>query len=244
MIRRLIWAEMIRCVRTPTMWAIPLVGIAFTCVLSWWGYNIPSQMPDGGLTQYGDSTLGSFSTYSLFCMILGAVLVTRDYDTKIIARTVRVASGDYVLVAVKAVVAAVWSLCSTLVMTEANAILWISRLSRAGFDWQTTHGWALITSGALVLGAASGICGVALGFVLKSTPVTIVVEVVAVLILLPQLARFGLIKYVHYGLAVSLLFAPSATTLCFWLACLVEAGWCVVLIAAALTVMRIRSSTS
>jgi len=244
MIARLISAELIRSTRAPMLWAISSAGVVFTCALSWWGFKVPSELAGEDLASYGDMTLSSFGAYALFAMILGAVLVTRDYDSCVISRLYRVASTDSSLVLVKAAVAVVWCLSSAVVMTEANTGLWLFKMWREGFEWETTHTWFLILAGNLILAAASGLCGTALGFALRSTIVTVVLQIVAVLILLPQLLRFGMVEYIHNGLAAALLFTPTDDKLAFWQACLVEVGWCAVFGAAALLMMRARSSVS
>jgi len=244
MIPRLISAELTRSTHAPMLWAISAAGVVFTCALSWWGFTIPPELASEDYARYGDTTLASFGAYALFAMILGAVFVTRDYDTSVISRLYRAASTDYTLVLVKASVVTVWCLGSAVVMTEANTGLWMFRLWREDLQWETTHAWFLILGGNLILAAASGLCGVALGFALRSTIVCVVLQIVAVLILLPQLLRFGLVKYIHNGLAAALLFTDTDDKLEFWQACLVEVGWCAVFGGAALLLMRARSSVS
>ena len=241
---RLTLADLARSRHTVALWAVAAGGIAFTCVMTWAMFPLPSPMLDTDVRPYCDSVLGALSLYSLFCLIMSGVVVTRDYDSGIIAREARMA-GDGGLVAVKALTSVVWCAASTVVMVGANLALLYIRLSQQGFTWDASHGVLAILGGNLVLAIASGFCGTGLGFVLRSTIGTVLIQVLAVYVLTPFVARFDVAAYIHSGLGTSLTFAATTIDkLAFWQACLVEAGWCAVFFAAALITMRIRPSRS
>jgi len=241
---RLTLADLVRSRHTVALWAVAAGGIAFTCVMTWAMLPLPSPMLAADVRPYCDSFLGTFASYSLFSMIMSGVLVTRDYDSGIIAREARMAVAGG-LIAVKALTSIVWCAASTLVMIGANLALLQIRLSQRGLTWDASHGVFAVLGGNLVLAIASSLCGVGLGFVLRSTIGTVLVQVLAVYVLTPFLIRFSVAAYIHLGLGASLIFGlTTIDKLAFWQACLVEAGWCAVFLAAALVTMRVRSSRS
>jgi len=241
---RLTLADLARSRHAVALWALAVAGIAFTCVMTWALFPLPASMGAADVRPYCDSVLGAFSLFSLFCMIMAGVMVTRDYDSSIIAREAQMV-GNGGLVVVKALTCLVWCAVSSLVMVGTNMALLRIRLSQQGFTWDASHGFFAILGGNLVLAIASGFCGVGLGFVLRSTIGTVLVQVLAVYVLTPFLARFSILAYIHSGLGTSLTFgATTIDKLAFWQACLVEAGWCAIFFAAALVIMRIRPSRS
>ena len=242
---RLILAELVRSVYSIGIWCLGVIGIGFTCLTLWGGNALPEGLTAELVPAFCDGTASGFTFFSIFCLMIGALVVTRDYSSSLTARQARVGTGEVGLLAAKALTAVIWCAVWTTAMVAAGIIMGAIRLAGVDLWWQTSHHWGVLLGGNLIAGVACGLCGAFFGFVTRSTVVTILLQLAVVLFAAPFLTRLSLAQYIHPGLVAALSSGTSdIAKLTFGKAAAMEAAWCAAFLAAAIIAMRIRESQS
>jgi len=241
---RLLWAEILRTFQHRSLWITALIGFAVTggmSALFWVSRDVVSQEQAHAIS---DSTLpGCLAIYSLVCMLMGGLAVTRDYQWSWMGRMSRF-TGPGGLLAVKyaamIVFAIVAGALSTLVCMSVVVLS-----APKGYSLETTESWWKIAAGAVLCCPLACVIGCAIGFMLRKWLVTILV-LIAVFLVPIALDGTEAGKYVSWNtLAGSMTLDPGMDVkLSFWWAVLDAVGLCAVLSVAALVVMRLRESAT
>ena len=238
-------AEIGRILTNRSIWLIALIGIALTAGLAatfWISRDVTSQ---DQAHQISDTVLpGCLVMYSLVCMIIGGLAVTRDYRWSWMGRMSRPVPGKTGVLAAKSAAVAVFSCVSGIVSILLCLIIVLAG-APDGYRLETTESLWKIAAGALLCCPLTGVMGVGIGFMLRNWLVVILV-IIAVLFGTAPLDETTAGQYLSWdSIAASLTLDPSISLkLPFWGALLDSIGLCVVLCAGAWLVMTLRESTT
>ena len=242
---RLILAELIRSVYDVRIWCLGVIGIGFSCLILWGGDTLPENLAAEQVSMLCDGVAGGFTFFSLFCLLLGGIVVTRDYSSSLVARQARLGSVEVQLVVAKVATVVIWCAIWTTLMVATGIIVGAIRLSALDFGWQTSRSWGVLLGGNLIAGVACGLCGAFLGFITRSTVVTVLLQLAVVLFAAALLAKLSVAQYIHPGLVAALSFGTGdIAKLSFGKAVAVEAAWCAAFLAATVVAIRVRESQS
>ena len=242
---RVILAELNRSVYNIGIWCLGVIGIGFTCLILWGGDRLPEGLTAEHVPMFCDGTAGGFTFFSLFCLLLGGMVVTGDYSSSLAARQARLGPAELALVLAKVVTTVIWCAIWTTLMVCTGIIMGAIRLATIDLEWQTSHHWGVLLGGNLIAGVACGLCGAFLGFLTRSTVITVLLQLAVVLFAASLLAKMSIAKFIHPGLVAALAFGTSdIAKLSFGQAVAMESAWVAAFLLAAVIARRIRESQS
>jgi hypothetical protein len=179
-------AELGRAATNRVYWGVAAAGVALVVVSVLMGSTQPVNGVGAGLTSAQQASQAlAINAYAitLFTAIIGILIVTRDFGSRMMSRILRVAPGETPVLAAKAVTAAVFCrVVGLLAATATLAVVWWS-LHRSGQTMDLGLSPVLFVLRHALNASLSGLWGVFLGFVLRSSTLAIVVQAVYVFLL-------------------------------------------------------------
>lgn len=177
----------------------------------------------------------AWTTMYLLAAVFGAIVVTRDYTTGSIARSVLLSNGRGQLFAAKAVVGLmVGAAFGTLAIVLAS-VCSLAMPAAFGFQAQWTQETSLILIGMFAVNVMCGLWGVLLGWLIRNQVGAVVTVLLTILLIEPALQNVlpGASKYlitiamssVYRDVGHDLLPVPSALlVICGWLGIIAIVG--------------------